>query len=443
MKRSIYLTFFFLLTAGFVCASGPNFNDTTSKPATSASPLFTGNVGIGTTSAISKLQVYDASEALSRVGTPTYTSQVRVNSSGGFWEYGTAGAGNDYFSLSFSGSTNNFDTRSRDFRFYSNSIPSSTSIMTLLSSSGNIGLGTIAPAATLEIKKSGAVSPFMVSSSGSTNGDYLIMNSRGYVGIGKTTPSYPLDMNGTARINGDAIFSGNLYAYSEVYMYYGNVLGFGGTGGGTQNVTMGQEYDNGYQLRIAGGTDVSTAANVWVTFAAQNVGLGTVNPRDTLDIHLVGTTRPLAISSSDAADGDYMVVGSDGNVGIGSASPQQKLVVGGNIKVNGQVSLSTASLSDASGTIAVDWNNGTKQYVTLTAVGRSVTFANPLEGTSYTLVLIQGGSGGNTVTSWSPTPAWAGGSAPATFAASASIADIVSCIYINSTYYCDVSKNFY
>lgn len=92
-------------------------------------------------------------------------------------------------------------------------------------------------------------------------------------------------------------------------------------------------------------------------------------------------------------------------------------------------------------TIAVDWNNGDTQYVTIAATGRTLTFANPREGRIYRLVVIQDGSGSRTITTW-PTIKWAGGSAP-TLTTTASRADIVTLLYCNSVYYADCSKNFY
>jgi hypothetical protein len=91
-------------------------------------------------------------------------------------------------------------------------------------------------------------------------------------------------------------------------------------------------------------------------------------------------------------------------------------------------------------TIAIDWNNGATQYITLADVGRTVTFANPVEGTVYRLIIIQGSGGSKTITSW-PTIKWAGGSVPV-FSTAEGKADIVTLLYANATYYADINKNF-
>ncbi len=91
-------------------------------------------------------------------------------------------------------------------------------------------------------------------------------------------------------------------------------------------------------------------------------------------------------------------------------------------------------------TIAINWNNGATQYVTLGATGRTVTFANPREGEVYRFIIIQDGTGSRTITTW-PTIKWLGGSAP-TLTTTKNKADVVTLLYANSSYYGDCSKVF-
>lgn len=95
------------------------------------------------------------------------------------------------------------------------------------------------------------------------------------------------------------------------------------------------------------------------------------------------------------------------------------------------------ALTDGS-TIALDWNNGTIQTVTLGG-NRTFTFANPVAGQKYQIFLKQDGTGSRTVT-W-PTISWAGGSAP-TLTTTANKTDIITLEYVGTTYYGDISKNF-
>lgn len=66
--------------------------------------------------------------------------------------------------------------------------------------SGNVGIGTDStPDSTLEVTQKTGTAPLMVSSTSTTNGDYLIVNTGGNVGIGSVNPSQILDVNGTVR----------------------------------------------------------------------------------------------------------------------------------------------------------------------------------------------------------------------------------------------------
>ena len=91
-------------------------------------------------------------------------------------------------------------------------------------------------------------------------------------------------------------------------------------------------------------------------------------------------------------------------------------------------------------TIAIDWDNGATQYVTLGATGRTVTFANPVSGQIYRLIIIQDGTGSRTITTW-PSIKWSGGAAPA-LTTGANDIDIVTLLYTNSVYYGDCSFDF-
>ena len=91
-------------------------------------------------------------------------------------------------------------------------------------------------------------------------------------------------------------------------------------------------------------------------------------------------------------------------------------------------------------TIAIDWDNGATQYVVLGATGRTVTFANPVNGAVYRFIIIQDSSGSQTITTW-PTIKWAGGVAP-TLSTTGDYIDIVTLLYCNGVYYGDISTDF-
>jgi hypothetical protein len=91
-------------------------------------------------------------------------------------------------------------------------------------------------------------------------------------------------------------------------------------------------------------------------------------------------------------------------------------------------------------TIAVDWNNGPSQYVTIQATGRTVTFSNPVEGARYLIAVTQGSGGSKTITTW-PTITWQGGSAP-TLTTAAGKTDLITLVYVNGVYYGNYSLNY-
>lgn len=73
------------------------------------------------------------------------------------------------------------------------------------STNNKVGVGDLTPDAQLEVSNNGgSTTPFMVSSDDSTNGDYLIVKSTGYIGMGSTSPVSKLDILGTATISNGA-----------------------------------------------------------------------------------------------------------------------------------------------------------------------------------------------------------------------------------------------
>jgi hypothetical protein len=85
--------------------------------------------------------------------------------------------------------------------------------------------------------------------------------------------------------------------------------------------------------------------------------------------------------------------------------------------------------SGAPGTI--NWNNGQNQIRTLTSSG-SLTLSNPVDGVTYTLRIVQGGSGSYTVT-W-PSIKWVGDTAP-TLSTAVGKSDIITLKYDGTSYW--------
>lgn len=94
----------------------------------------------------------------------------------------------------------------------------------------------------------------------------------------------------------------------------------------------------------------------------------------------------------------------------------------------------STSVVDTSGTIALNFAQSSGFYVTLTGTGRTVTFANPVSGQVYRLLLIQGSGGSKTITTW-PTITWLNGATAPVLSSTAAKADAVTLWYVNGVYY--------
>lgn len=136
---------------------------------------------------------------------------------------------------------------------------------------------------------------------------------------------------------------------------------------------------------------------------------------------------------SDASDGSRIKMAPADDPGSGNV-----MSVGANDwQFNVQFFSNKYALTDGA-TIAVDWNNGNSQAVTLGG-NRTVTFSNPKSGAVYRLYLKQDGTGSRTVT-W-PTVKWQGGSAP-TLTTTAGKTDIITIQYDGTDYFGSAALNF-
>src|SRR6185436_262199 len=163
----------------------------------------------------------------------------------------------------------------------------------------------------LSVTGSGVISTINVGFGTTTpSGALTIMN--GNVGIGTWNPIGSLEVKGgsATRIwtgsgtNTNATSAGELYVEGDLEVD-GTIYGDGaGITGAVQN-------GGGW---IDGGTNIYEAATTDV------VGIGTTTPAasTTLEIVKQSSNAPLKISGSATGAGDFMTIGSDGRVGIGT-----------------------------------------------------------------------------------------------------------------------------
>jgi hypothetical protein len=326
--------------------------------------ILSGNVGIGTTNPLTPLDIFTPSAAGARIGQPgSYLLTLGSSTVAMDWN-----AGANPMVLN-SNQAINFNV-------------SSVTKMAI-TGGGNVGIGTVTP----------------------VNGT-AIMN--GNVGIGTWSPVGALEvkgLSGATRIwtgagtDTNATGAGELYVEGDLEVdgtIYGDGSGLTGTSG----------------LTTAGGwTDGGT--NVYTTATTDLVGIGTTTPSTTLEIVKQGSNIPMMVSSAPTADGDYLIINSVGNIGIGTVAPRGGLVVfSGNVGVgttNPQQTFAVGSTSqfqvNAAGAIAATTGITTTGGYSQTGAGLNSLSGNVGLGTTTPVggLMVMNGPVG--IGTWSPTTA--------------------------------------
>ena len=212
--------------------------------------------------------------------------------------------------------------------------------------------------------------------------DVMTMTSQGYVGIGKTSPGYPLDVEGTVKAKSffsteDAAITGNLYAYNTIKVETPEHVK--GTEYGRGSLLLKGEVTDNYSFKFKN-IDDDSESTVMSIAGNGRVGVNTNTPDDVFSIELsaneVGveagkkayvikdngnypTWFSLKYTNADLNEyslrmdynqvstfGDHLYLDaqdgkdvrlqrySNGNVAIGNITPTERLHVQGNIKAD-------------------------------------------------------------------------------------------------------------
>ncbi|MFA6094931.1 MAG: tail fiber domain-containing protein [Candidatus Paceibacterota bacterium] len=303
--------------------------------------LAAGNVGVGTSSPSTKLDVNGTGRFLGNlaVGSPSLNVPGKVTLWSGGGNPTAIESLNDDGSVSWSisktGATvfstfsvRSFTVQSSDGSrtpFVSNPYTANWNTFNGQSSfTNNVGIGTTSPLAKLDIYgTAGSADIFAVSSS--TNARLFTVAANGRVGIGNVSPGYNLDVTGNARI-GTQLYANDIRSLSGPIYF-------------NSSVNMGSPYTftAGSGMYVTGG---SLDVRVNITNGAGTSGNVTFVPstRDRVAIVAKGLDSGQTGNLQEWQDSNgnvLSVIDKNGNVGIGTTNPTNKLEVNGTAKVNG------------------------------------------------------------------------------------------------------------
>ena len=293
--------------------------------------LFTGgNLGIGTTTPQALLSVQGTSGNLIQAFNGA-TSMFSVASNGGvsaasYLLAGSSAAGaNGQLYLYNSGSVDTVTINSSGNSYLNG---------------GNIGIGTTTPGYQLVVASSSTTQPtlYVVGTSSQTSNlfvvasssgaSYLSVLANGNVGIGTSTPSQALVVNGQVQITGGS-------------PALGSVLESDANGVGSWVATS--------TLGITGsGTNYFTlSGNALFNNTGYQVGINSSTPTANLVVEGSSTAPTLPILSvASSSNQSYLTVLANGNIGIGTSSPSYPLTVAGNGLLTGHLALGNSAILD-------------------------------------------------------------------------------------------------
>ena len=297
-----------------------------------------GRVGIGTTNPGEKVSIVDGNQFIWGSGNTNTGLRLQYGLGTSFWvntpSGGTMSIGGIGTSAPSSGvinitSTGNvgigIPTPTEKLHVAGNALITGTTFTGNLIVTGGTGINWISGSTStdmLRITQTGNGNALVVEDSTNPDSSPFVVDAAGNVGIGTTTPSYLLDVKNEQVLG---ILSGDTKVISK---FSGRIGGTGGTNSNNFRIisTRLEDYSSNdwsrTGLRLEASIDDNAIANSWIEFRKPT--FSSIN-------------NQIAFGESSGSSGQWMII-DNGNVGINTTTPSEKLQISGNTIVSGTIS---------------------------------------------------------------------------------------------------------
>ncbi|NTW32415.1 MAG: hypothetical protein HGB12_07300 [Bacteroidetes bacterium] len=166
------------------------------------------------------------------------------------------------------------------------------------------------------------------------------------------------------------------------------------------------------------------------------VGIGTNNPGVLLDLGVAGSKAGVVrFAGSSSGNATIQTAAAAGTASLTLPATT------GNLLGTGAATSGQYASTKYTTTTTLNWANGNVQYIQLANGAQTFTFANPLDGGRYVLILKQPSSGAAGTLTWPGTVMWSGVTAP-TLTTTNNKVDIITFVYDGTNYYAGNTLNY-